>query len=133
QPGLSVWKNLAGTGFERVTIPDLPWSRGWGVAAVDVDNDGWLDLAGAGERNGSGELALLRNLVDGRFSNMTRAAGLDSLQLVRPRALVAADIDADGDSDLLLTQNGGPPVLLRNDGGNNRRCIRSPPRGAHTP
>jgi Flp pilus assembly protein TadD len=124
QPGLSVWKNLAGSGFERVNIPDLQWSRGWGLAAVDVDNDGWLDVAVAGERNGSGELALLRNLGDGRFSNLTHTAGLDSLQLVRPRALIAADIDADGDNDLLLTQNGGPPVLLRNEGGNRRRSIR---------
>jgi Flp pilus assembly protein TadD len=124
QPGLSVWKNLAGNGFERVNIPELQWTRGWGLVAVDVDNDGWLDLAAVGERNGRGEVALLRNLGDGRFSNMTHTAGLDMLQLTRPRALVAADIDADGDSDLLLIQNGGPAVLLRNEGGNRRHSIR---------
>jgi Flp pilus assembly protein TadD len=124
QPGLSVWKNLAGNGFERVNIAELQWTRGWGLVAVDVDNDGWLDLAAAGERSGNGELALLRNLGDGRFSNMARTAGLDMLQLVRPRALVAADIDTDGDSDLLVVQNGGPPILLRNEGGNRRRSIR---------
>ena len=124
QPGLSVWKNLNGTGFERVNVPELQGGRGWGLAAVDVDNDGWLDLAVAGERGGGGELLLLRNLGGDRFSDVTRAVGLDSLPLVRPRAVVAADIDADGDSDLLVTQNGGPPVLLRNEGGNRRRSIR---------
>ena len=66
----------------------------------------------------------VRNLGDGRFSDVTATAGLASLQLVRPRALVAADTDGDGDSDLLVTQNGGPPVLLRNDGGNRRRSVR---------
>ena len=27
KPGLSVWKNLGGTGFERVAMPDLPGAR----------------------------------------------------------------------------------------------------------
>jgi hypothetical protein len=31
------------------------------------------------------------------------------------RAMVAADIDGDGDEDVLLTQPGGPAVLLRNE------------------
>ena len=124
QPGFSVWRNLSGNGFERVSVPQPQWSRGWGLAAVDIDNDGWLDLAAAGEGSGRGELLLLRNLGGGRFSDMTGTAGLASLQLVRPRALVAADTDGDGDSDLLVTQNGGPPVLLRNDGGNRRRSVR---------
>ena len=124
QPGLSVWKNLAGHGFERVNVPELQWTRGWGLVAVDVDNDGWLDLAVAGERAGRGELVLLRNVGDGHFSNVTHAVALDSLQPVRPRALVAADIDADGDTDLLLIQNGGPPLLLRNEGGNRRQSVR---------
>ncbi len=31
------------------------------------------------------------------------------------RGATYADIDADGDLDVLITQNGGPPLLLRND------------------
>jgi tetratricopeptide (TPR) repeat protein len=126
QPGLSLWKNLGGSGFERVNVPETQWGRGWGVAAVDVDNDGWIDLVAAGERSagGGGELVLLRNMGDGRFSDVTRTTALDSLQLVRPRSVVAADTDADGDADLLVTQNGGPPLLLRNEGGNRRRSVR---------
>ena len=31
------------------------------------------------------------------------------------RGAAFADIDGDGDLDVLITQNGGPPLLLRND------------------
>src|SRR5262249_42816066 len=30
QPGLSLWKNVGGTKFERVSIPEPRWLRGWG-------------------------------------------------------------------------------------------------------
>jgi hypothetical protein len=33
------------------------------------------------------------------------------------------DFDNDGDEDFLIIQNGGPPVLLRNDGGNKNAWI----------
>ena len=124
KPGLSVWKNLGGTGFERVAISDLAWDRGWGIAAVDVDNDGLLDLAAVGETNGHSEIRLLRNMGGERFTDVTEAAGLTSIGLVKPRALLTADFDGDGDSDILVTQNGGKPVLLRNDGGNKRASLR---------
>jgi tetratricopeptide (TPR) repeat protein len=124
QPGLSIWRNLAGQGFEQVPLPEISWSQGWGVAAIDIDNDGWLDLTALGERDGQGELVALRNLGSGRFSNVSATIGVNSLRLIRPRALVTADIDADGDSDLLVTQNGDAPLVLRNDGGNRRRSVR---------
>jgi hypothetical protein len=37
--------------------------RGWGVAAIDYDNDGWIDLVTASETaDGKGEIRLFRNL-----------------------------------------------------------------------
>ena len=126
QPGLSLWKNAAGTRFERVTVPEPQWVRGWGITAIDIDNDGWIDLAAAGDRDaaGSGDVLLLRNLGDGRFADVSAATSLRSLRLNRPRALASADIDADGDADLLITQSGGDPILLRNNGGNRRSSVR---------
>ena len=40
------------------------------------------------------------------------------------RGAAYADIDNDGDLDLLLTTNGGPTVLFRNDGGNANHSVR---------
>src|SRR5437762_7522579 len=41
-----------------------------------------------------------------------------SLKLNQPRAIAVADIDGNGDADLVVTQLGGAPVALRNEGGN---------------
>src|SRR5205823_10426506 len=47
-----------------------------------------------------------------------------SLRLDRPRALATADIDGDGDTDMVITQSGGAPLLLKNNGGNRRSSVR---------
>ena len=53
-----------------------------------------------------------------RFSSVSEEAGLGHTPPTEPivgRAVATADYDRDGDVDLLLTENGGPVHLLRND------------------
>jgi Flp pilus assembly protein TadD len=116
-PGISLWHNIDGKRLERVPLPDLGWQRGWGVSAIDYDNDGWLDIVAAGESSSGGELRLLRNLGAKGWSDVTKEVHLDAVKLSQPRALAVADFAGDGDADLVVTQLGGPPIILRNEGG----------------
>jgi Tfp pilus assembly protein PilF len=117
-PGISLWRNVEGKRLERVTLPDFGWQKGWGIAALDYDNDGWLDLVAAGETSSGAELRLLRNLASKGWGDITKSVGLDAVKLNQPRAIAVADIDGNGDADLIVTQLGGAPVVLRNEGGN---------------
>ena len=124
-PGLSLWRNFEGKSFERVALPDLEWMRAWGLAPIDYDNDGWIDLVAVGENfNGEGHIVLLRNEGQAGFRDLTTATGLDKVVLHNPRGVIAFDFDGDGTTDLLITQNNLPPVLLKNDGGNRYNWIR---------
>jgi Flp pilus assembly protein TadD len=117
-PGISLWHNVDGKRLERVPLPDFGWQRGWGVSAIDYDNDGWLDLVAVGESNSGGELRLLRNLGAKGWSDVTKEVRLDAVKLSQPRALAVGDFAGNGDADLIVTQLGGPPIILRNEGGN---------------
>ncbi len=124
-PGVSLWRNNQGKSFDRVTLPATNWVRAWGIAALDYDNDGWVDLVAVGETaDGKGEIKLFRNLGPDGFKDVTADVGLDKIVLKDPRAIVTADYDGDGATDLLITQHHGPAVLLRNEGGNQNHWLR---------
>jgi len=130
--GLSLWRNVAGKVFERVALPDPGWMRGWGIAAFDYDNDGWLDLVAVGETySGEGRVMLLRNEGPAGFRDVTHETGLDKLALHGPRGIVPFDYAGDGSLGLLITQNNLPPVLLQNVGGNRYNWLRLEFKGEH--
>jgi len=82
------------------------------ILLVDYDNDGWLDVCVAGQG-----LRVYRNLGFQRFRDVTESLGFDGLDNELINDVGAADIDGDGDTDLLvLTENG--LRVMRNDGGN---------------
>jgi Flp pilus assembly protein TadD len=123
-PGISLWRNVEGKRLERVALPNLGWQRGWGLAAVDYDNDGWLDIVAAGESASGGELRLLRNLGTSGWADVTKDVHLDAVKLAQPRAIAVADVTGNGSADFVVTQAGGAPLLLRNEGGNQHNWMR---------
>jgi len=80
------------------------------IVLLDYDNDGWLDVVAYG--NG---LRVWRNLGATGFADATTTLGFDKVASVD--SIAAADFDADGDTDLILSTTGGLQ-LWRNDGGN---------------
>jgi tetratricopeptide (TPR) repeat protein len=125
EPGFTLWRNNAGKSLKRAELPQTNWARAFGVAAIDYDNDGWVDLVAVGEtKDGKGEARLFRNLGPDGFKDVTADVGLEKIQLKDPRALITGDYDNDGATDLLITQNHGPAVLLRNEGATQNHWLK---------
>jgi len=124
-PGLTLWRNNHAKSFDQVKLPATNWVRAYGVAAFDYDNDGWVDLVAVGEtKDGQGEVRLFRNLGPDGFKDVTADVGLDKIHLESPRAIITGDYDNDGATDLLITQNHGPAVLLRNEGATQNHWLK---------
>ena len=102
----------------------------FGVRFMDYDNDGNRDLFMATGhvldnieryhtkvRYAEPKL-MFRNVGDGTFENVSSRIGPDFLLPRVSRGAAVADFDNDGDLDILVSNCGQPPQLLRNDGGN---------------
>ena len=86
--------------------------QGAGVAAGDFDGDGWCDLYFCGMENNN---ALYRNLGNWKFEDITASAGVACAGQYSTGASFA-DVDGDGDLDLLVNSLGGGTRLFLNDG-----------------
>ena len=123
-PGMSLWRNVDGQHFERVPLPITDATKGWGITAIDFDNDGWIDLAAVVDTLKGTELRVFRNQGTQGFADVSRSLGLDKLKLTQARALIAADLAGDLAADLVVTEAGGDPVVLDNQGGNKNHALK---------
>ena len=101
---------------------------GWGIAFVDVNDDGWPDVVIAnghvypeveGKQLGDTYLQqtlLYENLGKGKFKDITGESG-PAFAVPRPaRGLAVGDLDGDGRPEIVIVNMNSTPSLLKNDG-----------------
>jgi enediyne biosynthesis protein E4 len=94
-------------------------SMGCGVAFVDYDNDGWLDIVMLTGRRRTGPtppgatIRLYHNNRDGTFKDVTEQSGLG--RSVWAAGITVGDYDNDGFDDLFITC-WGQNILFHNNG-----------------
>ena len=117
--GLTSWQHESGSPTKRYIIDTV----GSGVALLDYDNDGWLDIylvnggtydAQAG-RKAAPQAALFHNNHDGTFSNVASKAGVTNDRW--GFGVAVGDYDNDGWPDLYVTNFGENRLYHNNHDG----------------
>lgn len=101
------------------TYKAIHYDHGNGLAVADVDGDGLYDIYFVNQVGGN---ELWKNLGGGKFTNVTKEAGVGLPGRISVAASFA-DIDNDGDPDLFVTTVRGGNVLFENDGHGHFRDI----------
>jgi hypothetical protein len=117
ESGLGSWRYSSGTPEKKYIVESL----GGGVALLDYNNDGWLDIylvngLTYGAMNGKAEpshAALFRNNHDGTFTNVAEAAGVTNDRW--SVGVAVGDFDNDGWPDLYVTNIAGGNRLYHNN------------------
>jgi hypothetical protein len=119
-----------------IRLRTLPFTA-FGLAWLDADNDGWLDLAianGAVTHTAEALAAnerfrlqqrrqLFRNLGNGRFEEITERAGRAFSAEEVGRGAAFGDLDNDGDTDIVVANDNGPVRVLVNNVGSRASWI----------
>jgi hypothetical protein len=107
----------------------------FGGGFFDMDNDGWLDLfiANGHVYEGVEKVfpdttykqinSLFHNNAAGKFIDVTRQAGNGFAVPYAGRGAAFADFDNNGNMDVIVANNGDPPLLLHNGGGSGNHFV----------
>jgi hypothetical protein len=110
-------------------------SLAFGVFFFDYDLDGYPDILAANghidEEIGRVQPKvqfrqsplLFHNAGNGKFEDASKTVGPQFERPIVARGAAYADFDHDGDLDVLISTNGGPAYLFRNDGGNRNHWL----------
>jgi enediyne biosynthesis protein E4 len=114
--------------------PSTQLLSGWGLKFFDYDNDGDPDLLLANghpddmvetksARVKYKEPLLLFENTGKSYQNVSALSGAVFAKSFPARGMAVGDLDNDGDVDVLVSNNGEAPVLLRNEGGNRNNWL----------
>lgn len=114
--------------------PSTQLLSGWGLKFFDYDNDGDPDLflvnghpddmiESRVPRVKHREPLLMFENIGREFKDVSAKSGAVFGRMFSGRGMALGDFDNDGDSDVLASNNGEPPLLLRNQGGNRNNWI----------
>ena len=139
--GNRLYRNLGNRVFEDRTdeagVREGGW--GWGAVFFDYDNDGDLDLAmtnGFESDRMETETPFHRDPTKlwrndgGIFTNVSEEVGITDTGM--GKGLLVFDYDRDGDLDLFIVNNGGGPLLYRNDINNGNHWLRVKAQGRYS-
>ncbi|HEY3839688.1 MAG TPA: CRTAC1 family protein [Bryobacteraceae bacterium] len=139
QEMFSLYKNNRDETFNDVAYPQsiaqaTRLLSGWGLKFFDYDNDGGVDLILA---NGHPddmideyskqvhyrEPLLLFRQENGKLRDVSAEAGPAFTRMFPARGLAVGDFDNDGRLDVLIGNNGGAPLLLKNNAGSGNHWL----------
>jgi hypothetical protein len=127
-------KELIFTDQPGEIAPATQLLSGWGLKFFDYDNDGDPDLFLVNghpddmietriPRVKHKEQLLLFENTGRAFKDVSASGGPVFTKTFSGRGMALGDFDNDGDADVLTSNNGEPPLLLRNQGGNRNNWI----------
>jgi len=127
-------KELIFTDQPGEIAPSTQLLSGWGLKFFDYDNDGDPDLflvnghpddmiESRVPRVKHKEPLLMFENTGRAFKDVSAKSGAVFSKMFSGRGMALGDFDNDGDDDVLTSNNGEPPLLLRNQGGNRNNWI----------